>query len=166
MINVRIKIGSGNVVDTYSQYGFAYLSSDDRLAAPLKALESTSYPDEEGKNFHPVTVDDAFDYKVVFLVEGTTVTSGSTVLDYINAKIKAFNEALYTKETGSDLKTLKQVEFYNDYKHIKIVGYAQPISEAKELWRDRNGNQANAAKVELKIQVAKPSLCDFNLPIQ
>lgn len=166
MIRVRIKIGSGNIVDTYTQYGLVYLSSDNLLAAPLKALESTAYPEKEGKNISPKTVDNSFTYKVVFLVDGSTVTSGQTVLDYINSKIKAFNDTLFTQTSGSDIKTLKQVEFYNDYKHIKIVGYAKPISEAKELWRDKNGNQSNSAKVELTIEVATPSLCNFNLAIQ
>ena len=63
MIKVRLQIGSGNVYDTETQYGFIYLDSDKRVGAPSKGFEATSYPEEEGehilpnglKEYYPVT---------------------------------------------------------------------------------------------------------------
>lgn len=157
MITVRLKIGDGNgdPVDTQT-YGLIYLDSDKRVGAPTKGFEKTAYPEEEGEHIIPKTVDDAFDYTVKFFVQGTS-------LEDANAKIDAFNALLYTQEQGSDIKEFKQVEFYNDYKRHKIVGYPQPIAEAQDFWRDRRNQVNDVVIVEWTIRVIKPSDCDFSL---
>ena len=155
MITARIKIGSGSIVDTQT-YGLVYLDSDKVVGAPSKGFESTSYPEQEGENILPKTVDASFEYKVKFFVQATS-------LENANAKIKALNESFYSTTTGSDVKTYNKVEFYNDYKRHKIVGYPQPISEATEFWRDPKNQVNDVVVVELTIRVNKPSLCDFNL---
>lgn len=157
MIKVRLQIGSGSVVDTETQYGFIYLDSDKRVGPSSKGFEKTSYPEEEGEHILPKTVDDAFDYKVKFFVQATSIANA-------NAKISAFNSALYTK--SGDVKTYNQVTFYNDYKRHKIVGYPSEIAEAEEFWRDRTNQVNDVVVVEWTIRVTKPSLCDFNLAAQ
>lgn len=155
MIKVRLQIGDSDIVDTIDGYGLVYVSSDHRLEAPIKEFEKTSYPEQEGENIHPATVSDAFDYKVTWFVKA----DGS--LDNANAVIARFNSLLYTQE--GDMKTFKQVTFYNDYKKVKIVGTPSPIQEATEFWRDQSGKQHDVVQVEWVIRVSKPSLCDFNL---
>ena len=155
MLTARIKIGDGQVVDTQT-YGLVYLDSDKVVGAPTKGFESTQYPEEEGEHIMPKTVDAAFDYKAKFFIQATTLQSA-------NDRIAAFNAMLYTQEQGSDTKTFKQVEFYNDYKRHKIVGYPQPIAEATEFWRDMKNQINDVVIVELNIRVTKPSLCDFAL---
>ena len=68
MLKVRIKIGDGEIVDTLN-YGFVYLDSDKVMGSPIKDYEETSYPEQEGVNILPKTVDDAFDYKVKFFIQ-------------------------------------------------------------------------------------------------
>ena len=155
MITARIKIGSGYVFDT-QQYGLVYLDSDKRVGADSKGFESTQYPEEEGEHVIPKTVDAAFDYKVKFFIQATSIENANEVIDN-------FNKALYTQESGSSVKTYKQVEFYNDYKRHKIVGYPKEIAEATEFWRDRNNQVNDVVVVEWTIRVTKPSLCDFAL---
>ena len=155
MINVRIKIGSSQIVDTQT-YGLVYLDSDKRVGPDSKGFESTQYPEEEGEHVIPKTVDAAFDYKVNFFIQADSVENA-------NEKIHAFNSELYTTEYGSPVKTYKQVEFYNDYKRHKIVGYPQPIAEATEFWRDRSNQVNDVVVVEWTIRVTKPSLCDFSI---
>ena len=155
MIRVRLQIADGDILDTADTYGFVYISADSRFDAPIKEFEKTSYPEQEGENIHPVTVSDAFDYKVTWFVKA----DGS--LGNANAVIVRFNSLLYTQE--GDVKTFKQVTFYNDYKKVKIVGLPSPISEATEFWRDAQGKQHDVVCVEWVIRVSKPSLCDFNL---
>ena len=157
MIKVRLQIGSGSIVDTETQYGFIYLDSDKRVGPPSKGFEKTSYPEEEGEHILPKTVDDAFDYKVKFFVQATSLANA-------NARISTFNSALYTK--SGDVKTYNQVTFYNDYKRHKIVGYPSEIAEAEEFWRDRTNQVNDVVVVEWTIRVTKPSLCDFNLAAQ
>lgn len=159
MLTARIKIGDGEIVDTYEAYGLIYLDSDKRTAAPSKGFDSTSYPEEEGEHILPKTVDDAFDYKVKFFIQADSIQNANT-------RLKAFNEALYTQEEESDVKTFHRVEFYNDYKRHKIVGYPQPIAEATEFWRDRKSQLNDIVIVEFTIRVVTPSLCDFDISTQ
>lgn len=156
MIKVRLQIGSGDAVDTYAAYNFIYLSADNRFGAPVKELESTSYPEEPGKHYYNKTVSDAFDYKVKFLVD-----SGGS-LTAVNSKIAAFNALLYSENATTHVKTLNKVIFFNDFKNVKIVGYAEPIAEATEFWKDRNGVSSSFAEVEFTIHVENPLDCNFN----
>lgn len=154
MITVRLKIGDGDIKDT-QDYGLVYVSSDNCFGPEIKDMEVTSYPEQEGENVNPKTVDAAFDYKVKFYVKA----EGS--LENANQKIKAFNDLLYTKD--GEVKTFNRVFFYNDYKKVLIVGYPKPISSAAQFWRDSSGEAFDVVVVEWTIRVNKPSLCDFNL---
>lgn len=156
MIRVKIKIGSGTAVDSFDTYKFIYLSSDNRLSAPLKEFEQTSYPEQEGVNIFPKTVDDTFDYKVEFLVE-----SGGS-LNTANSRIKTFNNALFSQATGSDVKEFKRVTIYNPHKNVSITGIPEPIQEASDFWRDHTGAASSYARVEWTIHVDKPSECNFS----
>jgi hypothetical protein len=131
------------------------VSSDHRFEAPIKEFDKTSYPEQEGENIIAKSVSDAFDYKVTWFVKA----DGS--LGNANTVVKNFNLRLYTQD--GDIKTFKQVAFYNDYKKVKIVGTPLLIQEATEFWRDANGKQHDVVCVEWVIRVNKPSLCDFNL---
>ena len=155
MIKVRLQIADGDILDTADNYGLVYISADSRFSAPIKQREVTTYPEQEGENISAKTVDDAFDYKIVWFVKA----DGS--LGNANGVIARFNSLLYTQE--GDVKTFKQVTFYNDYKKVKIVGIPSPIQEATEFWRDAQGTQHDVVCVEWVIRVSKPSLCDFNL---
>lgn len=157
MIKVRLQIGDEQTVDTAEAYGLIYISSDNRFRAPIKPMERTSYPEEEGEHINPRTVDDAFDYKVTFFV------NANGTLGNANSIISRFNSSLY--DTLNGVKTFKTVRFLNDYKKVMIVGTPSPIEEATEFWRDANGKQHDVVCVEWTIRVSKPSLCDFNLMI-
>ena len=156
MITVRLQIADGDIKDTASEYGLVYLEADSRLAAPIKAFEKSTYAEQPGSNLDTKTVDDEFDYKVKFFVKA----NGD--LDNANAVVSNFNALLYTENTDN-IKTFKQVTFYNDYKKVKIVGYPSPISEATEFWRDSMGRQADVVCVEWTIHVNNLTLCDFNI---
>ena len=155
MIRVRLQIGEGDVLDTIDGYELVYVSADKRFEAPLKEIEKSSYPEQEGENSFDKTVRDAFDYKVVWFIktDGTIVNA--------NRVIAAFNSRLYTQD--GDIMTFKQVKLYDDYKKVLIVGRPSLISEATEFWRDANGKQHDVVCVEWVIRVSKPSLCDFNI---
>lgn len=156
MINVRLQIGSGEIVDTVEAYGLVYLDSDKRVGAQSKGFEATSYPEEEGEHIIPYSVDAAFDYKVKFFVQATSLANA-------NQRISAFNEALHGTPDEKGLKEYYQVTFFNDYKRHKIVGYPSEISEATEFWRDRTNQVNDVVVIEWTIRVNKPSLCDFSI---
>lgn len=159
MIKVRLQIADDGIYDTADAYGLVYLSSDTIFSPPLRAFESTKYPEQDGENIHPTTVYEPFDYKVKFFV------NAELGLNNANQKIAAFNILLYTQSTEDDTKTFKRVVFYNDYKKVKITGYPSLIHSASEddFWRDSSGRQADVVCVEWTIRVDKPQECDFNL---
>lgn len=160
MITARIQIGAGDIQDTYEGWGMIYMSSDNRTEAPIKKRETTSYAEDAGEHVDPRTVQDAFDYNVKFIIEAPNRN-----LVNANAKIAAFNKALYSQDAGSDIRVYKEVTFYDDYKRVKIVGLPHPIAEPKELYRRQNGQAMDCAQVELTIRVSDPTKCDFNLSL-
>lgn len=152
MIQTDIHIAGGSKVNTYTQYGLIYVSADNRYDAPYKEIDKTTYPEEAGVHVIPVAVKDEFDYKVTFLIEGTTLTS-------INSRISTFNAALISSATPP---AFKKVTFYNYSRKVKIVGYPQPIPEAKDFWYTSLGSKTQSAMVEFTIHVVNPSECNFN----
>lgn len=158
MISVRIKIGEGATEDTFAAHRLIYKDADNRTEAPIKKRDVTSYAEEAGEHTDPRTVQDAFDYKVRFIVDGQ-----NSNLDNVNAIVAAFNARLYTQAPGSDIRTYKEVTFYNDFKRVKIVGLPEPIAEPTEMKRSRNGY--DFAEVELVIHVSDPTKCDFDLSV-
>lgn len=154
MINVRIKIGDGAIEDTFAAHKLIYMDADNRTEAPIRKRDVTSYAEEAGEHTDPRTVQDAFDYKAQFIIDGQDKD-----LKRVNSIIAAFNSKLYTQETGSDIRTYKEVTFYNDFKPCKIVGLPEPIAECKEFKKSRNGYEF--AQVEFVIHVSDPTKCNF-----
>lgn len=156
MISVRLQIADGAIEDTAEKYGLVYLNSDKRFSAPIKAFETTKYPEQPGSNLLPKTVDEEFEYNVEFFIKADGEISNA------NQVISAFNSLLYDID-DDNIKTFKQVAFYDDYKKVKIVGYPYPIQEATEFWRDSKGVSTDVVCVEWTIKVNNPTLCDFNI---
>lgn len=154
MINVRIKIGDGAIEDTFTAHKLIYTDADNRTEAPIKKRDASSYAEQAGDNTDPRTVQDAFDYKVQFIIDGQDKD-----LKRVNFIIAAFNKKLYTQEEGSDIRVYKEVTFYNDFKPHKIVGIPEPIAECKEFKKSKNGYEF--AQVELVIHVSDPTKCNF-----
>lgn len=156
MIKARIKIGNGAVEDTFAAHRLIYISADNRTEAPVKKMDESSYIGEAGAHTDPRTVQDVFDYKVVFAIDTT-----DTDLSSANAIVAAFNAKLYTQTAGSNVRAYKVVTFYNDFKRVKIVGIPRPIVEPVETRRTRGG--LDYAKIEFVIRVDNPGLCNFNM---
>ncbi len=161
MITARLRIADGEIEDTFRKWGFIYMESDNRTEAPIKKRETTSYSEEPGEHVDPRTVQDAFDYKVEFLIE----CPNRNLLN-ANAKIAAFNKALYTQPKGSNIRTYKTVTFYNDYKRAKIVGLPEPIAVPTEFYRRQDGTVLDCVQVEWNIRVTNPAECDFETQTQ
>lgn len=154
MINVRIKIGDGAIEDTFAAHKLIYMDADNRTEAPIRKRDVTSYAEEAGEHTDPRTVQDAFDYKVQFIIDGQDKD-----LKRVNSIIAAFNKKLYTQPANSDIRTYKEVVFYNDFKPHKIVGLPEPIAECKEFKKSKNGYEF--AQVEFVIHVSDPTKCNF-----
>ena len=156
---IRVRIGlDDDVYDTYDKWGLIYVSSDHRLNAPVRDFDKTEYAEKHGENIDARTTMAPFDYKVKFMV-----VAPNSNLENANAKIRAFNESLYSRKPWSDVRIMKKLTLYNDYKRVKIEGYPKPISEATDFYRRANGEVADAVGAELTIRVANPAACDFSM---
>lgn len=157
MIKSWIQIGDGAVEDFHKRWGFIYLSSDNRFAAPERKRDSTSYAEEAGEHVDPRTVDDVFDYSARFLIE----TPNKDLVN-ANSRIRAWNEAVRERENGSDVKRCRTVTFHNDYKRVRIVGIPEVIGQVdeKDFYRRQDG--MDCVVVTLTIHVSEPRLCDFD----
>lgn len=144
--------------DSYDQWGFIYIESDKRTAAPEKKRETSTYAEQEGENTDPRTVDDVFDYKVKFLIECPNYN-----MDNANKKIVAFNKAIREVDSDTGIKTCRRITLWNYYKRVKITGIPEVIAEPTEFYRDRNGNSLDCVLFELTIHVDKPSECEFDI---
>lgn len=156
MIQSRLQIADGDILNLYDGYKLIHMETDTRFEAPIKKRDTTSYAEEAGEHTDPRTVQDAFDYKVTFIVEAPNKD-----LTNANAVIDEFNRKLYTQD--GEIRTYKEITFYNDFKRIKIVGLPEPIQKAKSLYRRQNGEVMDCAQVEWTIRVSDPTKCDFNL---
>lgn len=154
MINVRLQIEDGKILDTFDAYGLIYKESDNRTEAPIKARESSSYAEEAGEHIDPRTLQDAFDYKVKFIL-----LTPHKNLKNANVAIDKFNKLLYTQQADSDVRIYKEVAFFNDFKHVKIVGLPEPIAQPTNFYPGRE----DCTEVEFVIRVSDPTKCDFNL---
>lgn len=151
---MRIKIGDGAIEDTFTAHKLIYMDADNRTEAPIKKRDVSSYAEEAGEHTDPRTVQDAFDYKAQFIIDGQDKD-----LKRVNSIIAAFNKKLYTQEADSDIRIYKEVTFYNDFKPHKIVGIPEPIAECKEFKKSKNGYEF--AQVEFTIHVSDPTKCNF-----
>lgn len=158
MITTRIQIADGEIADTYAAHGLIYLEADKRTAPPMRQLDVSTYAEDDGEHADPRFTWAPFDYKVTFLIEAPNRNLSSA-----NARIAAFNAALYESLGSGDVKRLRRVTFYNDRDRVKICGLPTPIAEPKELYRRQDGSVMDCAKVELTIRVDRPPLCDFNV---
>lgn len=157
MIQAKIKIGTnGEVKDTYEDYGLCYISADNTVGATTKDFEATSYPEQEGENILPKTVEEAYDFKVEFLV------AAKEGLGQAAAVVEQFNSSLYTQAEDSTVREYKPVTLYIPTREVTIVGYPKPISVASDYWYDKAGQKADAALVEFTIRVTQPSLCNYH----
>lgn len=154
MIRVRLKIGDGAIEDTFEAHKLIYMEADNRTEAPIKKRDVTTYAEQAGDNTDPRTVQDAFDYKALFIIDGQDKD-----MKRVSNIVAAFNRKLYTQPADSDIRTYKEVTFYNGFKPCKIVGIPEPIAEPKEFKKSRNGYEF--AQVELVIHVSDPTKCNF-----
>ena len=133
MINVRIKIGDGAIEDTFAAHKLIYIDADNRTEAPIKKRDVTSYAEKAGDNTDPRTVQDDFDYKVQFVIDGQDKD-----LKRVNSIIAAFNKKLYTQPANSDIRTYKAAQLARRVGVLaqkNAVGYAYTVEEVVRLGR-------------------------------
>ena len=146
---IYIQIESGPVVDAESELGFHLVESDDIVIPPIKDYEMQKYPESAAAEIYPYTTLDPFDYTCTILSIGE--------LDAVNASVCAFYDSLFEIQPGSDLRKAKPVTIYNEWKGIKVSGYAK-TSPAKGNHPNIVAYEQGAYLFEFVIFVSDPRL--------
>ena len=159
MMTCRLQIENGLIEDSLERWGFIMVDSDRRTAAPEKKRATSSYIGEPGEHEDEVTVEDAFDYKVKFVID-----TPNTDTESANAKIRAFNEAI--RELDGFTKKTKKITLYNDWMRVKVTGTPEVIDEPSEFYRRQDNSRMDCVEIELKIRVTQPQLCCWDLEVE
>lgn len=158
MIRSLIQIEGGVVKDFYEAFGFIYMDADERTAPDEKEDAASNYAEEAGEYRDGRTVDAPFDYTAKFLIEAPNKD-----LTNVNIKVNNFNRAIREQLPNSAIKRKKEIAFYNILNRVKIVGACAPITIPTRCYHSNRYGEMDCAEVELKIRVADPTKCDFEL---
>lgn len=144
---IRIQIGSGAIQDAITAWGFHLMESDDIVTPPVREYEAISFPESAAEEIHPYTKLEPFDYKCSLLCFGALTT--------LNSTIKTFFDSLFTITSGVDLREAKIITIYNDYKGVKVSGYAKSI-EGQNYYPELKEVEKGAYLFDFTIRVADP----------
>lgn len=144
---LRIQIGGDPIINMQTVLKFHLMESPNILNAPQRAYETEVYPENSGVKVHAVTTTEQFDYKVKLCFFGTTLAA--------NAAIVNFYASLFTK--SGDLMKAKELVLYNDFKGIKIVGYAKSQDISNTIFEVAK----DVVMFDFVIQITNPNKCVF-----
>ena len=144
---VRIQIANGAIQEAQTAWGFHLMESDDTVVPPIREYEAISFPESAAEEIHPYTKFEPFDYKCTLLCFGTLTT--------INSTVRTFFDSLFTITSGVDLRQAKPITLYNDYKGVKVTGYAKSI-EGQDYYPEVKEVEKGAYMFDFVLRVADP----------
>ena len=153
MATIELAIDGGAAVDMEEVYGLRYIGSDNRFGAPIREMAVSKYAEEAGEHTDRRTVEEAFDYKIRFVIEAVPGR-----LTGVNYRIAQLNNAMRKVAAGGgQVVTFRRWTLYNGHKGVRISGIPRPIEEVERWWRDG----MECAVVELTIHADRPGECSF-----
>ena len=144
---IRIKIADGEIQDAITAWGLYLIDSDDTIIAPVREYEKQQYPEEAAAEIHPYTTLMPFEYKCTLLCLGS--------LSEVNTTVRNFYDSLFSITAGVDLRQAKPVTIYNDYKGIRVTGYAK-TAEGNEYYPELAEYEKGAWIFDFILDVADP----------
>ena len=120
--SIEISIEGGLKIDLVEQYDFHLLESPARVLAPIREYETVSFPEHAESEIDNRTVEQPFDYQISL---GCWADENT-----VNANIRAFYNSLFVKESeDTDVLVAREIELFNNYKNVKMKGYAKKWDE-------------------------------------
>lgn len=117
--SIEISIDGAPKINLIQEYDFHLLESPARVTAPIRDYETQSFPESAAPEIDRRTVKQPFDYQISL---GCWANE-----DTVNKNIRAFYDSLFTSD--GDILTAKEVEFFNNYKNVKMKGFAKKWDE-------------------------------------
>ena len=119
LCSIEISIEGAEKIDLIDAYDFHLLESPARITAPIREYETQSYPESASPELDRRTVKQPFDYNISL---GCWANE-----DVVNANIRSFYDSLFTQD--GDILTAKEIELFNNYKNVKMKGFAKKWDE-------------------------------------
>lgn len=117
--SIDISIEGGDKVNLIEQYDFHLLESPARVLAPIREYEVQSFPESAEPEIDRRTVKQPFKYQISLGYWGNE--------DVANGLIRDFFNSLFTAD--GDILTAREVELFNNYKNVKMKGFAERWDE-------------------------------------
>lgn len=114
--DIEISIAGAEKISLLDTYGFHLLESPARVVAPIREYDKQSFPESAAPEIDTRTVKQPFEYKVSLGCWDSETT--------VNSRIREFYASLFSAGSG-DVMEAKEVEFFNNYKNVKMKGYAK-----------------------------------------
>jgi len=121
LCSIEISIEGGEKVDLIDTYDFHLLESPARVTAPIRDYDKQEFPESAAPEIDRRTVKQPFDYQISL---GCWANE-----DTVNKNIRDFFSSLFTQEKGSDVMVAKEVELFNNYKNVRMKGFAKKWDE-------------------------------------
>jgi hypothetical protein len=153
---IFVQIDDGDIVDVESVIGLYLIDSDDTVVAPVKDYEVQEYPESAAAEIYPHTTKKPFDYTCKMLAFGE--------LPDVNTTVSNFYDSLLGITEGVDLRQAKKVTIYNEYKGVKVSGYAKTLS-GTDYYPNLTKYENGAFIFDFVLYIADPrTLTPWNKP--
>ena len=117
--SIEISIEGAEKVDLIQEYDFHLLESPARVIAPIREYEKQEFPESAVPEIDRRTVKQSFDYQISL---GCWADENT-----VNANIRKFFDSLFTAD--GDILIAKEIELFNNYKNVKMKGFAKKWDE-------------------------------------
>lgn len=119
LCSIEISIEGGEKIDLIDTYDFHLLESPARVTTPIREYETQAFPESAAPEMDRRTTKQPFDYNISL---GCWADE-----DTVNKNIRDFFDSLFTSD--GDILTAKEIELFNNYKNVKMKGFAKKWDE-------------------------------------
>lgn len=114
-----------------NDYDFHLIESPAMITAKPGEYDVQKFPEYAAPEIDTRTTLQPFDYKISLGYWGNE--------EIANSLIRGFFDGLFINEDGSDVLRAKEIELINNYKNVRMKGYAKPWNEDKYTIQGENG---------------------------
>lgn len=132
--DIEIKIGTADKISLVQAYDFHLIESPARIVPPIRDYEKQQYPESSTPEIDARTIIQPFDYKISLGYWGKEENA--------NGNIRAFFNSLFKSDdtvADSEIMVAEEIELFNNYKGVKMKGYAKKWDEKTYTIEGENG---------------------------
>lgn len=118
--SIEISIEGGTKVNLIDTYDFHLIESPAQIVSQVSDYEVQKFPESAAPEMDRRVVKQPFDYTISLGFWGPE--------SELNARVRTFYDSMFTHGDG-DILEAKEVELFNNYKNVKMKGFAKKWNE-------------------------------------